>query len=322
MKNIKYFILNLLWNAWCVVSIIGIWPRFIEPKLIAKSKKSLPIPELPNDLDGIKILQISDLHFNEGTTPYFLNKLMRKIDQLKPDLIVFTGDLICCSQLIEKERLKEVLSRFSAPLGCYAILGNHDYQNYVAINEKGDYDLYEKPPLVLNRGFRRLLKPRLKPTGVVTDQAKKISLHKELLDLFSKTPFKLLHNKTVQIHNRKSSFNLVGMGEHMLGKANCEEAFLNYDGRYPGIVLVHNPDAIPQLKDKPGNLILCGHTHGGQINLPFLYKKFMCLEQMQFKRGLFEIGDKWVYVNRGLGSVMKFRWFSQPEIALFTLRRV
>jgi len=120
---------------------------------------------------------------------------------------------------------------------------------------------------------------------------------------------------------KDACLNVCGLGEYSLNKCCPEIAFKTYDVNSPGIVLAHNPDSMPMLMDFPGDIILCGHTHGGQINLPWFWKKFTLLENMQFKKGLFQIHNKWLYVNRGVGSVMPFRWFALPEIALITLEK-
>src|ERR1700722_3315000 len=104
----------------------------------------------------------------------------------------------------------------------------------------------------------------------------------------------------------------------MAGRFKPDLAFKDYNPAYTGIVLAHNPDCGPELKNYPGDVILSGHTHGGQINLPWLWKRFTLMKNMQYKRGLWKIGNKFMYVNRGIGSVMKFRWFAIPEILLLT----
>lgn len=113
--------------------------------------------------------------------------------------------------------------------------------------------------------------------------------------------------------------NICGLGEHMAGKALPQEAYKNYDTNYPGLILVHNPDAIPRLKNYPGEVILCGHTHGAQINLPWMWRRFIVLENPRYKRGLLHENQRWIYINRGVGAVMNFRWFSVPELLLLEL---
>lgn len=321
MRNRPFSITQALWDIWCVVSIVGIWPRFIEPNLISTTKLTIALESLPNDLDGIKILQFSDLHLNKSMSDAFLEKIKKKINQLKPDIIVFTGDFLCYARLLEKERLVQFLKSMpQAPYGSYAALGNHDYAQCVSINEQGDYDIAKTPNSLIKKGFQ-ILFSNTKLTKQITEQAAAIGMHHELLDLLKETPFQLLHNETVKIPIKGSFLNMTGLGEYILGKLKPDVAFANYDSHYPGIVLAHNPDSIAYLQSSPGNIILSGHTHGGQVNLPWMWKKFTKMEDMQLKKGLFNKLNKWLYVNRGIGSVLKFRWFSVPELLLLTLKK-
>jgi hypothetical protein len=311
---------DLLWDFWCLVSVVGIWPRFIEPRLIATTKLSIKIPSLPKNLNGLKILQLSDLHFHPGIPDYFLKKMISKIRRLAPDLIVFTGDFLCCSKLVDQDRLQQTLAAMQAPFGCFAILGNHDYSEYVSINQNGDYDVSEdKKSSSITKGLKRLLNKEVSVTKKVTARAQNAALHQPLVDLLKKTPFELLHNRTTLVPIKGSHLNICGLGEHMLGRFLPEEAFQGYDHSFPGVVLTHNPDSVPHLKGFPGDLVLSGHTHGGQVNIPGMSKKFTVLENMHLKRGLKKIDGKWVYINRGIGSSMTFRCFSVPEITLLTL---
>lgn len=314
-----YHLTDKLWDLWCIASVIGIWPRFIEPNLLVTTRLTLPIINLPQALKGLKILQFSDLHFNPKFSDRLLEKLLKKIEKLAPDIVVFTGDFLCYSTLNGSERLKKFLNKIQAPYGCYAIFGNHDYERCVSVNEEGDYDLIDtKSSSMISKGFQRLFNP-IPPTGQATPKAANLEEHKELRYLLNETPFELLNNRTKTVKIRGSYLNICGVGEHMLGRCKPEEAFSEYNTNFPGIVLAHNPDCVPALKKHPGNIILCGHTHGAQVNLPWMWKKFIILENMQYKRGLFKIDDKWLYVNRGIGSVMPFRWFSVPEVLLLTL---
>jgi uncharacterized protein len=317
LKKQIYFS-DLLWDCWCIVSIIGIWPRFIEPNLISTTKLNLKIKNLPPSLVGLKVLQFSDIHLNPGISDRFLEKVVDKVKKLEPDVIVFTGDFLCYSKLCDKIRLKKIFNRFSAPYGCYAIFGNHDYQQPVSINSKGEYDIVEDKTSMISKGFYRIFS-KIKLAKIVTDRAKAIKTNQELLELIQETPFKILDNECQKVLIKESFLNICGVGEYTLGKCLPSVAFEKYDSHYPGLILAHNPDSVPLLTDFPGDLILCGHTHGGQINLPGLWKKFTLLENKEFKQGLFYKNKKWIYVNRGIGSVMQFRWFAMPEITCVTL---
>lgn len=311
---------RICWDLWCTLSVVGLWPRFIEPKLISTTRLTLKIPKLPTNLTGLKILQFSDLHLHQKTSERFINKLIRKIQKCSPDLIVFTGDFVCYADLEDAKRLERLLCSLQAPYGCYAIFGNHDYQQYVSINNHGEYDTINSEVSALRKGWRRLF-IHLEAKGITTLRASRIGLNTHLIEILKRTPFQVLHNKTQLLSIRGEHLNLSGLGEHMLGQCHPETAFSTYKEQYPGIVLSHNPDSITKLKQYPGDIILCGHTHGGQVNLPGLCHKFMVAENPHLKRGLYQIGKKQVYVNRGVGSAMAFRWFAMPELLLLTLER-
>lgn len=320
MLKIKNFSFSkFLFDVWCTISVIGIWPRFIEPNLIVTTKLHLPIKNLPKDLVGFKILQFSDLHFNSKMSNRFLEKLERKIKQENPDMIVFTGDLLCYSELVEPERLKNFLNRFNPKFGAFLIFGNHDYEQFISINEHGEYDLVETSTSTLKKGFKRLFSS-IKLQNKISERVKKIGFHKALVRLIQETPFKILHNSHIEIKKESGKLNLIGLGEYSLGKLEPELAFQDIDVNHPTIVLAHHPDSFPLLKSFPSHIILSGHTHGGQINLPFFRKKFTLLENEDLIRGLIERDQKKIYINRGIGSVMKFRWFASPEILSLTLK--
>lgn len=312
---------DILWNAWCIASILGIWPRFIEPNLLFSTALTLGVSKLPKDLNGLKILQFSDLHVSSATPDHFVEKLIKKIQSFQPDLILFTGDFLCYSKLTGKEKLHYLLNSLSAPFGCFAVLGNHDYQQTVSINDFGEYDIQEAPQSLIKKGFSRIFSHTVLKK-ITTERAKAVPPNQELLIALKDTPFTLLENETKTIPIKNSFLNITGLGEYTLGRSIPEAAFKDYQPDYPGIVLLHNPDGFPLLHNYPGNLVLCGHTHGGQINLPWLWKKFTVLENMKFKKGLFDLDGKWLYVSRGVGSVMPFRWFAPPEIVTITLKEL
>lgn len=309
------------WDVWCIISGIGIWPRYIEPRLLEINRLALPIPELPTELIGMKILHFSDLHWDGQFSPYLRRKLIRKVNALKPDLILFTGDFICCSKLENPEGLRETLESLKAKIGYFAILGNHDYARFITVNAQGDYDV-EAPSSAsgITKGFKRLFQP-IALTKQVTLEAQQVEQHADLMALLKETPFQVLSNATQRVAYKRSWINICGLEEYSSGKFNPDVAFQDYDARYPGLILSHNPDTVEILRNYPGNVILSGHTHGGQVNLPILWKRFTRIEHLQFKCGLKAVGKKWVYINRGISSVMKFRWFAKPEATLLILQK-
>jgi len=308
-----------------IASVFGIWPRFIEPKMVTTSETTWNLEPEQAHLDNLTVVHLSDLHFHKNVSQKFLDKIVRRVCRKRPDLILFTGDFLCYAQLEDAERLKHFLQRLEAPLGCYCIFGNHDYSKYVSRNREGIYDLIPPPDPIRGvlRGLRTIFStPR---TGYgVSDAVLSIELHEELCALLSETPFELLENATVTL---PIGLNISGLGDMALGRCRPKTAFAGYNHDFPGIILSHNPDSFPRLLEYPGDWILSGHTHGEQIHFPWpkwlnrISQKLARLENREYTRGLFSVGDKKMYVNRGLGCHKPFRFCSPPEISVIRTKR-
>jgi len=300
-----------------LLSIVGIWSRFIEPSLLFTKRLTLSLPLLKEE---VTLLHFSDLHIGPHLSDAFLRKLSRKINALPKDLILFTGDFLSFSTLSDKERLIRFLSSLKAPCGFFAVLGNHDYNQYVFINDEGFYDCTnqsQSPLRLLTKLFERTTPIQKK----FTPRLNALTPHEELLDCLKKSSVQLLHNQTTQIPLKKGALNLTGLGEYSANQLNASLAFTGYNRELPGIVLIHNGDGFKQLPLDQGNLILSGHTHGGQINLPYFREKLTRLEDPQYLHGLFSLpSGKKAFVSRGVGSAYPCRFLSPPEIVHLTLR--
>jgi predicted MPP superfamily phosphohydrolase len=311
-------LISILWDIWCCVSVIGLWPRFIEPKLLKIKKVKISSPAFSN-LSGLKILHFSDLHFHKDISKSYVKKVSQSINGLKPDLILFTGDFLCHSKLENKQEIKDFFNSLYAPLGLYGCFGNHDYTHYISRNNEGNYDVKKSHDThFITKSIKHLFSKKNKQPKI-TEQAKNCPIHQDLLNILAQTPLTILHNQTIQVPFNSSSLNLTGLGDYWAGKLDPEKAFNTFCTNLPGIILSHNPDSVKFLADSPGNLILSGHTHGGQVNLPFVFKTFIGIENKTFKSGLFNVGNKKLFVTKGVGSHQKFRFFCPPEIALVTL---
>lgn len=309
---------SLVVDSISILSLIGIWPRYIEPKLL--STTYLNISDLTPK--ALTIVHLTDLHFHKGVSNKFLNKVTKKVNAEKPDLILFTGDFICCANLEEETRLAAFLNSLKAKMGHFCTFGNHDYDKYVTRARSGDYIL-SKPinPLVgFLRGLLTLFEKQ--KIGKVSPDVFHVKEHEKLISLLKKTPFTILENTSVTL---PIGLNLVGLGDYALGRFRPDIAFKDYDHSYPGIVLSHNPDTFPSLVNYPGELVLCGHTHGEQVHFPLkslrpLSQKLTRIENPDLTRGFYEREGKKLYVNRGIGCHKPLRLFSKPEILVIKVQ--
>lgn len=319
MNNLGSFLVDAI----SIGSIVGIWPRYIEPRLLKKSYLKWSLAPEHRALRGFKIVHFTDLHFHAASDLKFLSKVKKTLLDEKADIIVFTGDFLCYALLEKQEILKEFLSSLKAPKGCYCVFGNHDYASYVSRDMFGNYVVKKQinPLQGIYRGLKILCTKKNPKKGIVSVEAKKTLNHASLCRLLQDCQFQILENQTITLPN---GLNIVGLGEYSLGKCQPEIAFKNYKKECPGLILVHNPDAAIDLLNYPGDLILAGHTHGEQIHIALpllreLSKKLLRVENPQYSRGLYQLEGKKLYINRGIGCHKPFRLGSIPEILVVTI---
>ena len=255
----------------------------------------IPIKNLPATFDGFKIAQFSDLHTGTfGNQTKFVSRLVDEINNLNPDLIVFTGDIVNrnSNELIP---FVSVLSRLQAKEGVISIMGNHDY---------GDYTTWE------------------------SDKSKQENL-KQLHNLEKKMGWDLLLNQSKNIYRGNDSILIIGVENigdppfHVYG--SLEKAYANTSTPQTKILLSHNPAHWKNsIADNPGHkidLTLSGHTHAMQVEL-------LGMSPAVFRyptwSGLYhdKTTSNRLYVNIGAGTVgLPMRIGATPEITLITLRR-
>ncbi|MGM0439496.1 MAG: UDP-2,3-diacylglucosamine diphosphatase LpxG [Chlamydiota bacterium] len=321
LTKVFHKISNILWDLWCIVSVIGIWPRFIEPRLLTITRRTIAIDNLPADLTGLSILHFSDLHYDDAMPEKFLNKIERRIRQLAPDLIIFSGDFLRFSNLKNPYRLQKFLNHLQAPYGCYAVSGNHDYHKWVSLTSEGVYGYPEKKQPAIVKGFKKLFSKSNIKKGH-PPYLPELTLHPQLKKALEGSPCSLLENECHQVKIKGSYLNICGLGDYWAGRCQPEKAFKIYDSHYPGIIISHNPDSIELLQDYPGELLLSGHTHGGQVNLPFLARKLTPIKNHELKYGYKTLYGKQLFISRGVGCNPSFRWFAPPELVLINLKRI
>ena len=134
----------------------------------------------------------------------------------------------------------------------------------------------------------------------------------------SKRGIRFLINKNVALLN---GLVLAGIDDDREGKIDLVRAFEGIDAASPTVTMIHNPTVVERIADRNG-LVLAGHTHGGQVNLPMVVDtQVRRIGAKHYKAGWYRLGKAQLYVNRGIGQVLiPFRINSTPEVALFTLQ--
>ena len=231
----------------------------------------------------IKVLHLSDLHASKVVSLAYLRRALKMGLDLQPDLICVTGDFITWKYKRYAE-YAEILSQLSAAAPTFACLGNHDGGPWASGKMKlGNGDSAE---------VRKLL------------EASKI---------------KLLHNEhtTTTINGRE--INLVGVGDLWNRECEPKAAFDGIDTTRPTLLLSHNPDTKDELAAYPWQLMLSGHTHGGQLYLPGLGAPLAPVKNKKFVRGLHRLDTRWLHISKGVGNLHGVRFNCRPEVTLLTV---
>lgn len=260
---------------------------------------TLAIPNLPASLQGTKIVQLSDLHFDGlRLSEQMLTEAIEINNSVQPDLVALTGDYVT-DDPTPIQSLAQRLQHLKSRLGTYAVLGNHD--------------IY--PP-----GSRA-----------------------QVTDAFVAVGIQVLWNQIAYPFGE--GLPLVGLADFWSREFDPAAVMNQIDAQTPRIVLSHNPDTAALLQQWRVDLQLSGHTHGGQVVIPGLgpiptfyqmfrryvpkslrpwipYMKEDCykvVRHWEWAQGLHQVGNNWLYVNRGLGTYLPGRFFCPPEVTVLTL---
>jgi uncharacterized protein len=257
-------------------------------------KFSLQFSSLPTAFKGLRIVQISDIHSGSFNNKHAVAKGVEKILNLKPDIILFTGDLVN-NRATEMKEYMDVFNRLKAPMGVYSTLGNHDY---------GDYEPWD------SEEQRTQNLERLK------------QIHGEL-------GWRLLMNEHVVFERGEDKIAVIGI-ENWSAKARfpkygkLPQAHVGTQNIPFKILMSHDPshwdaEVRPQFPDI--DLMLAGHTHGMQFGVELPWLKWSPVQYV-YKQwaGLYEEKNQKLYVNRGFGFIgYPGRVGILPEITLIEL---
>lgn len=264
-----YFIYFLLF-----ISITLIYSRYISTKGLIIKEYSIINNKLPSNFHGLKIVHFSDLHYGSTIYEDELKNVVNTINDLKPNLVVFTGDLIdkdYTPTQKDKDTLIEELNKIDPELGFYHVKGNHDTTN--------DYN------------------------SVITKL--------NAIDLNNL-------NKEIYFNNGNTPIRLVGIDDKINGKQNLNASF-NYENDLYTIAITHEPDDFDNFL-KPVDVVLAGHSHNGQVRLPFIGAIYTPIGAKKYYDEKYIINNTNIFISSGIGtSTIKFRFLNKPSINFYRL---
>jgi uncharacterized protein len=252
------------------------------------------LPKLPNEFNGLKIVQISDIHSGSFISTTHIEEAIKIVLEQKADLIFFTGDLVN-NEATETAPFIEILSRVKAPMGVYSVLGNHDYGDYIAWDSK----------------------------------AAKAKNLEDLKNIHAQLGWKLMMNEHVALKRGDAEIALLGI-ENWGGNLNfpkygdMKKAHAGTENYPVKLLLSHDPSHFSmQVKHdyKDVDITFSGHTHGFQFGVEIPGFKWSP-SQYVYKQwaGLYPEGNQYLYVNRGLGFLgYPGRVGIKPEITVMEL---
>lgn len=252
----------------------------IEPSLLEINKLEIKHSLIPPSFNGMKIVQFSDTHLGFHYNVNQFKKLAERINQLEPDLIFFTGDLLDePNKYDEINKVAPILQQLNATIGKYCIYGNHDHGGYGS------------------------------------------EIYRNLMELSN---FTVLLNESLLIKQTDgSSISLLGIDDRMLGRPDLEKAMKQVPQDSFKILLSHAPDVADEALNYGIHWQLSGHSHGGQVKIPFAGALVIPPFAQNYPEGLYSIGADnplSLYVNRGIGTTrLPFRFMAKPELTVFTL---
>jgi predicted MPP superfamily phosphohydrolase len=240
-------------------------------------------------LDGLSIAHLSDFHFTGRVGKGYFREVVRAANELRPDLVALTGDYVDRRPCLDW--IGETLGELRARYGVFFVLGNHDLR----VDSQRVRNLLGRSGFVDLGSQERQLEVRGAPLLLAGNEAPWFGRAKS-----SRPPRE-------------------GRGEAKRSPLPLAE------GRGPvvplRIALAHCPDQLAWARRWNADLLLVGHTHGGQICIPPLGPIFSpCLHGVKYYSGIYHLPPTILHVTRGISADIPVRWNSQPEIALLTLR--
>ena len=253
-----------------------LWGAGFECKWIEVTHVTHRLRRLDRAWDGVRLLQLSDIHVDGWMSQDRLSTIVALAKEQKVDIVVLTGDYVTEEPAFWETALTRGLQGLSAPLGVYAVLGNHDQWD-----------------------GGTTVRHALKANGIVE-----------------------LRNQVHTFTRGGAPLHLAGLDDIMFHKHDFLGTIEQLPPEGASVLLAHEPDfADIVTRFERFDVQLSGHSHGGQVCLPFGRPVHVPDLSQNYPRGQYQVGNLSLYTNRGLGMIgPHIRLFCRPEMTVHTLR--
>jgi hypothetical protein len=301
-KSNKKIIIRVIGIILIMVGLL-LYGRFVSTTGLVIKEYKITNSNLPDTYHGLKIIHISDIHYGQTIHSKEFNNMVEKINIIEPDIVVLTGDLFDRDVTLDNKQIDDLtkgLTKIKAKIGKYAIIGNHDFNHteWEEVITNGEFiNLNDNYDLIYSDGYEPIL-----ISGMSTNLhgAKSVKDKLEVVDEF--------------LNNTNDDEN-----EETEEQNEKNDSIINIQPDYK-IMIMHEPDFIRDFDYSKYDLILAGHSHNGQVRIPFIGAVFLPEGAKKYYNEHYDLGNTDLFISSGTGtSTMKFRFFNRPSINFYRL---
>lgn len=285
-KKESHKFLNFIIFLFLILIGLFLYARYISTTGLIVKEYRIVNNKIPASFNGVKIVHISDVHYGNTTIMEDVKRLVKKVNEIEPDLIVFTGDLVADNYKLntqDKNKLIEHFKSLDNNLGKYAVKGEED-----ELNDYFDSIMNQSEFKVLDNSFDLIYNKGLTPIylGGTADSLK----------------------STIDLNNTFKYYKAEKKGP--------------YEPKYK-VILTHEGDNASDIisYDKNTSLILAGHSHNGQIVIPFFGGSYLPNGSKKYSAPHYNVSGTEIFISSGIGtSTFDYRFLNKPSINLYRLK--
>jgi hypothetical protein len=268
---------KFLLSAFASASAFVAYPTLLEPRWFDVVRTNIKLR--PQSRGRLRILQLTDLHASRVVPLSLIGSAVDAGLAENPDIVCLTGDFITSREDFDSKEYASILRKLSAAKPTYATLGNHDGGAWAG----------------RGRGFKN---------------------HKLVDRILDEAGVELLHNRSLVLDAQGQKVVLAGVGDLWADEIDARRALQDAPADLPVVLMSHNPDSKEVLRPVPFDLMLSGHTHGGQVILPYYGTSLAAVRDHRYIAGRYDWDGRQMYISRGVGSLFGIRFRCRPEVTI------